>query len=173
MKLTISSDAMAATDPRVLGVARALFSGTELPASQQDFVFDFIGLVGLADPLRQSVPAAVRECQTAGIRVVMITGDYPATAREIACQAGLAGSDVVTGDELETSTPSARSCSRLKSRRILKRAFKIDIETCEHCGGAVKVIASIENPAVIKQILEHLERRLEIVLRPMTSITVD
>ena len=74
MKLTISSDAMAATDPRVLGVARALFSGTELPASQQDFVFDFIGLVGLADPLRQSVPAAVRECQTAGIRVVMIIG---------------------------------------------------------------------------------------------------
>ena len=96
---------MAATDPRVLGVARALFSGTELPASQQDFVFDFIGLVGRADPLRQNVPAVVRECQTAGIRVVMITGDYPATAREIACQAGLAGSDVVTGDELETSTP--------------------------------------------------------------------
>ena len=91
----------------------------------------------------------------------------------IACQAGLAGSDVVTGDELETSTPSARSCSRLKSRGILKRAFKIDIETCEHCGGAVKVIASIEDPAVIKQILEHLERRLEIVLRPMTNITVD
>ena len=55
----------------------------------------------------------------------------------------------------------------------MKRAFKIDIETCEHCGGAVKVIASIENPAVIKQILEHLERRLEIVLRPMTNITVE
>ena len=55
MNLTISSDAMAATDPRVLGVARALFSGTELPASQQDFSFDFIGLVGLAGPLRQNV----------------------------------------------------------------------------------------------------------------------
>ena len=41
----------------------------------------------------------------------------------------------------------------------LKRVFKMDIETCEHCGGAVKVIASIEEPAVIKQILEHLERR--------------
>ena len=41
----------------------------------------------------------------------------------------------------------------------LKRVFKIDIEVCEHCGGAVKVIASIEDPAVIKQILEHLEGR--------------
>ena len=55
----------------------------------------------------------------------------------------------------------------------MKRLFKVDIETCEHCGGAVKVIASIDNPAVIKQILEHLERRLEIVLRPMTNITVE
>ena len=43
----------------------------------------------------------------------------------------------------------------------LKRVFKIDIVTCDHCGGAVKVIASIEDPAVIKQILEHLDRRAE------------
>ena len=43
----------------------------------------------------------------------------------------------------------------------LKRVFKIDIETCEHCGGAVKVIASIEDPAVIKTILDHLARRAE------------
>ena len=43
----------------------------------------------------------------------------------------------------------------------LKRVFKIDVETCAHCGGAVKVIASIEDPAVIKQSLEHLERHAE------------
>ena len=49
---------------------------------------------------------------------------------------------------------------RLWAQR-LKRVFKIDIETGEHCGGAVKVIASIEDPAVIKQILEHLDRRAE------------
>ena len=51
----------------------------------------------------------------------------------------------------------------------LKRVFNIDIETCEHCGGAVKVIASIEDPAVIKQILEHLDRRAQatpLSLRP-------
>jgi len=43
----------------------------------------------------------------------------------------------------------------------LKRVFKIDILTCEHCGGAVKVLASIEDPAVIKKILDHLARRAE------------
>ena len=45
--------------------------------------------------------------------------------------------------------------------RRLKRVFKIDILTCEHCGGAVKVQASIEDPAVIKKILGHLARRAE------------
>ena len=43
----------------------------------------------------------------------------------------------------------------------MKRVFKIDIETCEHCGGALKVIASIEDPAVIRKILEHLDRHAE------------
>ena len=87
---------------------------------QQDFAFDFIGLVGRADPLRQSVPAAVRECQTAGIRVVMITGDYPATAREIACQAGLAGSDVVTGDELVTLSDE-QLAARVRTTTVFAR----------------------------------------------------
>ena len=40
----------------------------------------------------------------------------------------------------------------------LKRVFDIDIETCEYCGGALKIIASIENPQLIGKILEHLER---------------
>jgi len=40
----------------------------------------------------------------------------------------------------------------------LKRVFQIDIETCSQCGGEVRIIASIEDPAVIKQILAHLER---------------
>jgi Ca2+-transporting ATPase len=61
----------------------------------------FLGLVGLADPLRLSVPEAVRECRSAGIRVVMITGDYPATANAIAQQAGLDTSEVLTGDAIE------------------------------------------------------------------------
>jgi Ca2+-transporting ATPase len=72
-----------------------------LPESQRDLPFEFLGLVGLADPLRQSVPEAVSECRTAGIRVIMITGDYPTTAKAIARQAGIDSSDVMTGEELE------------------------------------------------------------------------
>jgi P-type Ca2+ transporter type 2C len=100
-ELKASVNAMAAEGLRVLGVARAIFVGTNWPESQHDFAFEFVGLVGLADPLRESVPAAVAECRTAGIKVVMITGDYPATAKAIARQAGLDAEDVVTGDDLK------------------------------------------------------------------------
>ena len=82
--LTRSMDAMAAEGLRVLGVARALFAGQTWPDSQHHFSFKFLGLVGLADPLRTSVPDAVSECRSAGIKVIMITGDYPTTARAIA-----------------------------------------------------------------------------------------
>jgi Ca2+-transporting ATPase len=93
---------MAADGLRVLGVARASFQKTELPDEQHDFQFQFLGLVGLADPVRPAVPAAIEKCYSAGIRVVMITGDYPGTARSIAGQAGIAPVDeVITGHELE------------------------------------------------------------------------
>ncbi|MFM9844621.1 MAG: cation-translocating P-type ATPase [Dongiaceae bacterium] len=96
-----SLDDMAAEGLRVLGVAKATHEGASWPDSQRDFSFVFLGLVGLADPLRPNVPAAVRECRSAGIRVVMITGDYPATARAIAQQAGLDAGEVLSGDEIE------------------------------------------------------------------------
>lgn len=93
-------DEMAAKGLRVLGVADARWTGTELPPSQRDFAFTFRGLVGLADPLRPSVPDAVRQCREAGIRIIMITGDYPQTARAIARQAGIEATDCLTGDAL-------------------------------------------------------------------------
>ncbi len=98
--LTIAVEAMAAEGLRVLGVARASFEGSEWPDSQHEFVFEFLGLVGLADPLRTGVVEAVGQCRTAGIRVVMITGDYPATARAIGRQAGLDADDLVSGEVL-------------------------------------------------------------------------
>jgi Ca2+-transporting ATPase len=85
---------------RVLAVAHAHHPGTDWPALQHDFEFRFIGLIGLADPLRDGVPAAVAECRAAGVRVVMITGDHPRTARAIAAQAGIDGDRVLTGPEL-------------------------------------------------------------------------
>ena len=99
-----SVDAMAADGLRVLGVARAFLSGPAWPHSQRDIAFEFVGLVGLADPLRPSVPGAVSECRSAGIRIIMITGDYPATARAIASQAGLDSGNLMTGADLERLT---------------------------------------------------------------------
>ena len=102
-------DDLAAEGLRVLAVARGSFTGQEWPANEHDFDFEFIGLLGLADPIRPQVPAAVAECRAAGIRVVMITGDYPATALAIAHQAGLAerDGDVLSGNEIATLSDEA------------------------------------------------------------------
>src|SRR5574341_523149 len=87
---------------RVLGIARSSFTSRDLPVGQHDFSFDFLGLVGLADPVRPHVPAAVAECHAAGLRVIMITGDYPGTAASIAKQIGLRnGKEIITGPELD------------------------------------------------------------------------
>lgn len=87
---------------RVLGVAKSHFRPVRLPGEQHEFKFTFLGLVGLADPVRSSVFTAVRECYDAGVRVIMITGDYLGTAQNIARQIDLESSDVViTGPELD------------------------------------------------------------------------
>jgi Ca2+-transporting ATPase len=94
---------MAGEGLRVLGVAKAFFhEENPLPAIHHDFIFKFVGLVGLEDPIRPTVPDAIRMCYSAGIKVVMITGDYPITAQTIARQIGLTNPDkVITGKELE------------------------------------------------------------------------
>lgn len=96
---------MAGQGLRVLGVARAQWLQGRLPGEQHDFVFEFLGLVGLEDPIRPAVPATIQECYTADIRVIMITGDHPDTARSIARQIGLRNAQtVITGAELDTLT---------------------------------------------------------------------
>jgi P-type Ca2+ transporter type 2C len=121
---------------RVLGVAKVSFLDppppdlpphptieiSHLPATQHDFPFQFLGLVGLADPVRPRVAAAIAECHTAGIRVVMITGDYPETARNIADRVGLVnGGKVMTGMELNC-TSDRRLQQQIKSTNIFARA---------------------------------------------------
>src|SRR5450759_4033210 len=101
-KIMKSVAAMAADGLRVIGVARALFVPSEMPADQHEFMFKFLGLLGLADPVRPNVADAIRQCSTAGIDVVMITGDYPGTAQNVAKQIGLQHSDeYITGTELD------------------------------------------------------------------------
>ena len=113
--------AMAADGLRVLGVAQATFAAGELPGLQHDFDFKFLGLVGLEDPVRPDVPQAIAECQAAGIRVVMVTGDHPATAISAARQAGLStDAPVVTGTEL-ASLSDAELDARLVATHIFCR----------------------------------------------------
>ena len=139
---------MAGEGLRVLGVARANFRQTELPGSQHDFKFDFLGLLGFTDPIRPSVPESIKECHNAGIRVVMITGDYPITAQNIARQIGLKDPDkVVTGAELVeisdgelkerimTANVFARVIPEQKLRLV--NAFKANGETVAMTGDGV------------------------------------
>jgi Ca2+-transporting ATPase len=97
---------LAAAGMRVLAVAEGV-AQEPLPPTPSAFSYTLLGIAGLADPLRASVPAAIRECRAAGIRVVMITGDYPVTARAIAHQAGLDADEVLDGPSLERMNQDA------------------------------------------------------------------
>ena len=119
-------EALAAEGLRVLAVARGRYStgagtgtgtstGTDTwPAKEHDLTVEFLGLVGLEDPLRAEIPAAMQACRAAGLRVLMITGDYPTTARTIARRAGLPGAEaaqpgdgLLSGDELDALDDAA------------------------------------------------------------------
>jgi len=95
-------EVMANQGLRVIGVMRGLFSSPELPTGHHDFEFQFMGLLGLSDPVRPEVSNAIQECYDAGIRVIMITGDYPGTAKSIAEQIGLRSpGQIMTGPQLD------------------------------------------------------------------------
>ena len=154
-RMKTAVDAMARRGIRVLGVATASTSASDtLPEFQQGLIFDLVGLIGLADPLRASVPAAVAECRSVGIRVVMITGDYAATARAIATQAGIRDGDVLTGAEL-AALDDAALAERLKSVTVFARimpeqklrivaAFKADGEIVAMTGDGVNDAPSLK-----------------------------
>ncbi len=114
---------MAGEGLRVLGVAKASFKQAALPGNQHVFNFDFLGLIGFADPIRPSVPEAIKECHNAGIRVVMITGDYSITAQNIAREIGLRQPEkVITGAELnEMSDKELRK--RIKTANVFARVI--------------------------------------------------
>lgn len=113
---------MADAGLRVIGVAKSHFHRMTLPTEQHDFSFEFVGLLGLSDPVRPEVADAVKECYTAGVRVIMITGDYPGTARNIASQIGLnQGSAIITGPELDKMSDTELQ-ERIQTINIFARA---------------------------------------------------
>lgn len=120
-KLLSHVQEMANRGLRLLGVAKASFLDDSLPEKQHDFEFEFIGLLGFVDPVRPSVAQSVKECYTAGIRVIMITGDYPGTAQHIARQIGLKDSDkYITGPDL-ASMEQTELAEKIKTTNIFAR----------------------------------------------------
>jgi P-type Ca2+ transporter type 2C len=106
---------------RLLGVAKASFQDDSLPDKQHDFEFEFIGLLGFVDPVRPEVAQSVKECYTAGLRVIMITGDYPGTAQHIARQIGLKDPEkYITGPEL-ASMQKEELAEKIKTTNIFAR----------------------------------------------------
>ena len=121
-KLVGRVDEMAGQGLRVLGVARAWHDPALFPESQREFAFEFVGLLGLEDPVRPGVPEAVAECRRAGIRVIMITGDYPGTAMHIAREIGLRPDNgVITGAELDGMSDDLLR-ERIKTASVFARA---------------------------------------------------
>lgn len=87
---------------RVLAIASCEYKAETLPEKLTDLSFHYSGLIGLADPIRETVPEAIKTCYQAGIRVIMITGDYIGTAKAIGKQIGLKNVDnVISGSELD------------------------------------------------------------------------
>jgi len=141
--LRIQVDELAGRGERVLAVARSpqLDPGqvASLPDSPRGIDFEYIGLIGFADPLRSNVPAAVEECRLAGIRVLMMTGDYSATALAIGGQAGLDVTRVLSGDEIDALTEE-NLAARVRDTAIFARirpSQKLRIVQCLKANGEV------------------------------------
>jgi Ca2+-transporting ATPase len=135
---------MAAAGLRVLAVARAWTTagGRAMPVEPAAFGLEPLGLAALADPLRPDIPAAVAACRGAGLRVVMITGDHPETARAIARQAGIdAGApDAVLSGAAIAALDDAGLARRLAATDVCARVApqqKLRIVQALQQGGAV------------------------------------
>ena len=119
-RLTVVVGAYAEQGLRVLGVASSRVPGA-FPEDPETSPFVFAGLVGFLDPVRKDVPAALKEAQAAGISVVMITGDHPATALAVARMAGIDTSGgVMLGSELAALSPQDLAV-RLRGVRVFAR----------------------------------------------------
>jgi Ca2+-transporting ATPase len=130
------AETMAGDGMRVLGVASR--SDANLASAEENMTF--LGLVGLLDPSRPEVAASITACRSAGIGVVMITGDHPVTASAIARELGISTKGrVVTGRELEQMTDDelARDIAEVDVYARVSPADKLRIVTAWQERGAV------------------------------------
>lgn len=139
---------MAEKGQRILGLSKAKWNNSTFPDSQAGFNFEFIGFLGFEDPIRQEVPQSIKECYDAGIKVIMITGDYPSTAKSIALQVGmeknrlmLTGTDLMnlSDKELKEKIKSVNIFARIVPEQKLQiiRALKANGEVVAMTGDGV------------------------------------
>jgi len=144
------AERMAQAGLRVLAVAKA-DAVAALPDSPEQVQFTLCGLCGFLDPLRPEVPQAVAECRRAGVRVLMITGDYPATALAIAAQAGLdVAGGVLSGADLEQLSDAAlrERVGKVSvfARMVPKQKLRL-VEALQAAGGIVAMTGDGVNDA--------------------------
>ena len=173
-----ASDEMAGEGERVLAVAYLELDEDEY---DDDFTykvqgnkinfptegFTFVGLISLMDPPRMGVPQAVGLCRSAGIRVVMVTGDYPLTAEAIARQVGIIKEDAVTGrdlalqrgvdeEEIGYKEPTGVVVHGSKMKDLTEENWK-DILSKDN------IVFARTSPQQKLQIVEHCQERKEVV----------
>lgn len=108
---------------RVLGVGKGIWDGESYPLSQQEFAFDFLGLIAFQDPPKTNITETIKTFYNAGIGVKIITGDYPETALAIANQIGLKNNgDVLSGNEVQQLTLKELQ-EKVKQINIYARMF--------------------------------------------------
>ncbi len=141
------ADALAERGLRVLMVA----GGSATAGAEDPRGLSPLGFIGISDPLRPDVADAVARCQAAGVRVVMLTGDHPLTARAVAAQAGiLDGGDILTGDDL-SGLDIERLEQRLEHAVTVARVSPLDkvriVEVLQRLGHTVAMTGDGVNDA--------------------------
>ena len=125
---------------RVLAVGKADFPSVEWPEKQEDFVFNFLGLIVFEDPLKPGIQKTIESFSTAGINVKMITGDYADTAIAIALQAGLHhNGNILTGDEVMA----------LEGKAMQQRALDTDVFVRMFPQAKLKVVNALKEAGEI------------------------
>jgi Ca2+-transporting ATPase len=108
---------------RLLAVGQAAFTGNEYPAQQQDFTFEFKGIVAFYDPPKENIPQVLQDFEKAGIQVKLVTGDNAETAMAIAKQINFLGYEkCISGDELMQLT-DAELEEKVKTINVFSRMF--------------------------------------------------
>jgi calcium-translocating P-type ATPase len=150
-RLLAAHQQMAAAGLRVLAFAHCAIADG-LPSAERGMTLT--GLIGLEDPPRPEVPEAIARCATAGIRIIMVTGDHPHTALAIARQIGLVKTEqpvVITGDQLRAISPAhlqlALDAKEIIFARVAAEQKMLIVQTLQKKGEIVAVTGDGVNDA--------------------------